>query len=320
MDTGSHLLFGVTLAGLAHLDPTIAENSTLATAIMASTVVGSHAPDFDTVVRLKGFTSYVKFHRGITHSLPALLIWPFLIAIPVGLTFQLMNEWTILYFWSFLAVTFHVFLDSLNLYGVQSLRPLTKKWIHADILSIFEPFLFMLHLFGLILWGVFHYDPGSVFIWVYLITFVYIGIRYFQHKYLVKKVFQRLDTKGICHVFPSFNWFFWRFVVEGENTFYTGKIEYNKVITEEMYQKNHKNPIIEATMETDGVRTFLNFAQRIHVSYQELQDGYEVHWSDVRFWHDRKLPFGVDVKLDQDLNVVKQRFGWRKKAWELPFV
>jgi hypothetical protein len=34
----------------------------------------------------------------------------------------------------------------------------------------------------------------------------------------------------------------------------------------------------------------------------------------------RKLPFGVDVMLDQDFNVLKQTLGWRKKLWEPPFV
>ncbi|MFC4768272.1 metal-dependent hydrolase [Effusibacillus consociatus] len=47
MDTGSHLLLGVTLAGLAQIDPAVAQNPSLAHALMVSTVVGSHAPDFD---------------------------------------------------------------------------------------------------------------------------------------------------------------------------------------------------------------------------------------------------------------------------------
>ncbi|WP_289137969.1 hypothetical protein [uncultured Brevibacillus sp.] len=79
--------------------------------------------------------------------------------------------------------------------------------------------------------------------------------------------------------------------------------------------QNHK-----ATVGVDGVRTFLGFAQRIHVTWKESQDGYEVVWSDVRFCYNRKLPFGVDVRLDRDLNVVHHQLGWRKKAWAPPFV
>lgn len=320
MDTGSHLLFGVTLAGLAHVDPAIAQNPVLASAILTGTLIGSHAPDFDTVVRLKGFSSYVRFHRGVTHSVPALLIWPLIISLPIAFLFHVMDDWSTLYLWSFIAVFFHVFLDSLNLYGVQSLRPFTKEWIHLDILAIFEPFLFFIHLLGTMLWIVYGINPGVLFTYVYVITFGYIGIRYVQHDLLMKKAMKAVGIKGVCHVFPSFHWFHWKYVIETEDQFLTGKIEYDKVISEDTYRKDEKNPVIEATLKTDGVRAFLGFAQRIHVTYKELQDGYEVHWSDVRFWHNRHLAFGVDVHLDRDLNVVKQKFGWRKKVWELPFV
>lgn len=75
MDTGSHLLLGVTLGGLAHLSPGVASDPVLAQAVMAATVIGSNAPDFDTVVRVKGQTTYIRYHRGVTHSIPALFLW-----------------------------------------------------------------------------------------------------------------------------------------------------------------------------------------------------------------------------------------------------
>jgi inner membrane protein len=73
-------------------------------------------------------------------------------------------------------------------------------------------------------------------------------------------------------------------------------------------------------MRTDGVRAFLHFAQRVHVSFTEKNDGYEVKWRDLRFCHNRKLPFGVDVQLDQNLNVIEDKIGWTKKSWDPPYV
>ncbi|GAX88875.1 metal-dependent hydrolase [Effusibacillus lacus] len=320
MDTGSHLLFGVTLAGLAHLDPSVAQNPALAQAVLAGTLIGSHAPDFDTVMRLKGYSHYIRYHRGITHSIPALFLWPALIAIPLAYGLGAEDSIATLYLWSLLAVVFHVFLDMFNSYGVQCFRPFTRKWIHLDILSIFEPFLFLLHLAGLLVWLEFDYQPGVVFTVVYAVTFGYIGLRALHHQFLVGAVKSKLKITGICHVVPSFHWFHWRFVVETDGGFHTGRIVYNRILTEERYSKENPNPIIEATKQTDGVRTFLAFAQRIHVTCRELQDGYEVSWSDVRFWYDSKLPFGVDVRLDRDLNVVSHSLGWRKRAWDPPFV
>ncbi len=320
MDTGSHLLFGVTLAGLAYVDPAVAQHHSLAQAILIGTVIGSHAPDFDTLVRLKGYSNYLKHHRGITHSIPALFIWPAIITLFLTMLTGFSTAIIHVYLWTLLAVVFHVFLDMLNSYGVQSLRPFSKKWIHLDILSIFDPFLALIHLSGAILWLGGGYDPADLFSAIYTITLIYIAVRSIAHYRCVQHVKRSLQQQGICHVLPSFHWFRWRFVMEGGDSFHTGRIVKKAVIVDDVFSKQERNTIIQASMGTDGVRAFLSFAQRIHVTYRVLQDGYEVRWSDVRFWYDHKLPFGVDVRLDSNLNVVNDSLGWRKKAWDPPFV
>jgi inner membrane protein len=320
MDTVTHLMLGATLAGLSYVDPAVAHNANLAQAVLMGTLIGSHAPDLDSVIRVKGFASYIKFHRGITHSVPALFVWPAIITMLLGNGFGLLVHWPVLFIWTFLAVAFHVFLDTMNSYGVQSARPFSKQWVHWDILAIFEPFLFLLHGTGLMMWLWLGYDPARLFPWIYTITFGYISLRSYQHRILMKRVSKTIAGTRICHVFPGFRWFHWSFVAELEDCYYTGKIVYHKLFIEEVYPKEERNAIIRATMGVDGVRAFLGFAQRIHVTCKKVKDGYEVSWSDVRFFQNRKLPFGVDVRLDQDMKVVSQKLGWRKKAWEPPFV
>jgi len=78
MDTASHILLGVTLGGLATIDPSVSDTGAAA-AVMMGTILASNAPDLDTVLRLRGMNSYIRHHRGITHSLPGLLIWPVLV-------------------------------------------------------------------------------------------------------------------------------------------------------------------------------------------------------------------------------------------------
>lgn len=320
MDTATHLMFGATLAGLSYVDPSVTQDVNLAHAVLLGTLIGSHAPDLDSVLRVKGFTSYIKYHRGITHSVPALFVWPAIISLMLGSGFGLLDHLPVLFLWTFFAVAFHVFLDTLNSYGVQSARPFSKRWVHWDILAIFEPFLFLLHGAGLIMWLFLGFDPAKLFLWIYIVTFGYIFLRSWQHRVLLQMVSKKLSGIKVCHVFPSFSWFHWKLVVELEDRFYTGKIVYRHIIIEEVYPKEERNAIIQATMGVDGVRAFLGFAQRIHVTCKELKDGYEVSWSDVRFFQDRKLPFGVDVQLDREMKVVSQKIGWRKKAWDPPFV
>lgn len=319
MDTGTHILLGLTLGGLAYLDPTVSQNPTLAEGLLIGTIIGSNVPDIDTIVRVKGYDSYIKHHRGLTHSMLALIIWPVILALPIMYNYHLFDYWGTLYTWILIAATLHVVLDLLNSYGVQVLQPYSKEWIHFDIISIFDPFIFTMHLIGAFLWLILNFEPGKLFLAIYLITLIYILLRITQHHFLVRRVKQKLDLVGVYHVVPTFNWFYWRFIIEVEDKFCTGQVAYNKIILESIYTKEERNRIIEATMQTDGVRTFLSFAQRIHVTWKELQDGYYVSWSDVRFWYNKKLPFGVDIVLDKNLNVVNEKVGWRKKTWSPPY-
>jgi inner membrane protein len=320
MDTGSHLLFGATLAGLAMLSPLAAAEPQVAQAVLMATLIGSHAPDLDTVVRLKGYSAYIRIHRGVTHSLPALFLWPLLLALPIAWGFGVMEAWPLLYAWTFAAVAFHVFLDWFNVYGVQCFRPLSKRWHHLDVLTLFEPTLFGLHAAGLLLWIFTDLPPGPMFGYIYAATFAYIAIRTFQHEYMVRVVKQQLQLEGTCHVVPSLNWFRWQFVLETERFFYTGVLTGLTVRVKDVYAKDASNPVVEAAKTADAVTAFLQFAQRIHVKCRQEQDGYVVEWRDVRFWHNHKLPFGVDVELDHNLNVVSSRLGWSKKAWDPPYV
>ncbi|MFD0682455.1 MULTISPECIES: metal-dependent hydrolase [unclassified Paenibacillus] len=320
MDTGSHLLFGATLAGLAMLDPVIAQDPGLSHAILTATLIGSHAPDFDSFTRLRGYSAYIRFHRGITHSLPAMLLWPLLITVPVAAMFGVWPYASLLFIWSLAAVVFHIALDWFNAYGVQCFRPISNKWSHLDFMSLFDPFLFSIHGIGLLVWIVTEFSPGMLFLCIYGISIAYIVVRAIQHRQMIAKVRNKLQLDGNCQVIPGLSWFRWQFVMETPLLFYIGTIRGKEIVVEDVYSKDETNEAIRATLSTDGVRAFLYFAQRVHVSCKERQDGYMVEWRDVRFWHNHKLPFGVDIQLDHNLQVVDQCLGWRKKTWEPPFV
>ncbi|KIL40158.1 hydrolase [Gordoniibacillus kamchatkensis] len=319
MDTGSHLLFGATLAGLAALQPEVAHSPVLAHAVLTATLLGSHAPDFDSFIRLKSYAAYVRHHRGLTHSLPAVAVWPFALGVPIALLFGVWAQLTTVVLWAMAAVVFHIALDWLNAYGVQCFRPLSRRWHHLDVLALFEPPLFALHGAGLLLWAFGAVRPGPVFLAVYALTFVYIAIRGWQHACIVSKVKRSLGQDGVCHIVPSLWLFHWQFY-EAEYCFYNGTVRNGRVEVRDVFAKERNHPAIQATLGTDGVRAFLHFAQRVHVKLTERHDGYVVQWRDMRFWYNHKLPFGVDVKLDRELNVVSDTLGWTKKAWDPPYV
>ena len=59
MDTGTHIVMGIALGGLAMIDPVVANHSVTATAVMAGTIIGSQAPDVDTVLKLRNKAMYI---------------------------------------------------------------------------------------------------------------------------------------------------------------------------------------------------------------------------------------------------------------------
>lgn len=79
MDTGTHIVMGLALGGIATLDPAVTANPATTHAVLFGTLIGSQAPDLDTILKLRNNANYIKNHRGITHSIPAVLLWPLLI-------------------------------------------------------------------------------------------------------------------------------------------------------------------------------------------------------------------------------------------------
>jgi len=324
MDTASHVLVGVTLAGLAAAsDPAAAGSPAVLHAVMTATVVGSNAPDLDVLVRMKGKAAYIRAHRGVTHSLPALPVWAVSIGLSMAYVFGIPGEaWTIM-LWSFVAVVCHVGLDLLNAYGVQCLRPITRKWLHLDVLCLFDPYLFGLHLFAAAGWLTGLLPPAPTFIVVYAASFLYMGWRFAARRRAVLRLRDAGYASEGLTLLPNLNGHVWHFAAETEHCYVTGRLDGGRLSPGASYPRRwdvDMHPAVKATLETDGVRAIRLFAERLHVQCKEHAEGYEVTWADIRFWHDHRLPFRTDVLLDRDMNVIRDRLGWHKKSWEPPFV
>ncbi|MFC4101105.1 metal-dependent hydrolase [Paenibacillus xanthanilyticus] len=323
MDTGSHLLFGLTLAGLAAVDPHVAAHPELLPAMVSATMIGSHAPDFDSFMRLKGKAAYIRTHRGVTHSLPAPIVWALLIGCGSAAIFDQWSFLPTLVLWTFAAVCFHIALDLLNGYGVQCLRPFSRKWWHLDALCLFDPYLFALHTVSAIAWLFLDVAPAPLFAVSYGLTALYIIWRLAVHGRTMRIVRGVYPSAGTISLLPSLSGRVWQFTAEMGNSFRMGKVRDGIIIEEAVMPKTPEDslpPQARATLGTDVVRTFLGFADRIHVNVSPVAEGYEVVWSDVRFWTNNKMPFGTAVTLDPQLNVLRERIGWDKKTWEPPHV
>ncbi|AZN41971.1 metal-dependent hydrolase [Paenibacillus albus] len=325
MDTGSHLLFGTTLAGLSLVDPTVSSHPDLLYAVLAATLLGSHAPDFDSVMRLKGGSAYLRNHRGLTHSLPAPLVWAPLIGLPIAWLFGVL-EWSwIVILWAFIAVCFHITLDLFNAYGVQCLRPVTRRWLHLDVLCLFDPYLFAMHAVAVALWiADASPNPARMFLLVYALTLIYMLWRLLVSRSVIRSLCRAYQVSPVqITLTPTLFGTKWQFVIDTGDAFIKGNLNSKVVHEEAILHKRSSERLAaaaEATIDVDGVQAFHYLAACIHVDVKEHADGYLVTWSDVRFWHKKHTPFTAAVRLDRNLNVIHERVGWNKKMWEPPFV
>lgn len=148
MDPVCHTLVGATLsrAGLDRL-------TRRATGAL---MLAANAPDVDILALFVGRN--LEWRRGVTHGIPALLVWPFIIAAAVWLWDRVRRppgrapvSVPGLLAISALGAASHPFLDYLNVYGMRWLMPLRDQWFYGDSVFIVDPWLYL--VLGMGLWG-----------------------------------------------------------------------------------------------------------------------------------------------------------------------
>ncbi|TDQ33749.1 metal-dependent hydrolase [Aureibacillus halotolerans] len=328
MDTGTHLVMGIALGGLATLDPVVASSPLTAQTVLIATIIGSQIPDIDTVLKLKNNATYIKHHRGITHSLFALVLWTLL------LTGTLLAIWPQtdalhLLLWTGLAVGLHVFVDIFNAYGTQALRPFTKKWIALGMINTFDPVIFTVHLAGIAVWVSGWYPPQVVFSTMYGLLIFYYVYRYLQKRTLVRKVHQRFTDVLDVNVSPSMRVNLWHLAITTKHEHIVAKYSDHSIKVLDSFARKplpKENEYFTKALEHPDVVSFRSFSPVYRWELRKYQTYYEIRFIDLRYWSKGHYPFVAMVCFDQDKNCVGSFTGWvfsekklQKKVSPLPF-
>lgn len=310
MDTGTHVVMGIALGGLATIDPFVSEGSLTAQAVMIGTIVGSQAPDLDTILKLKNNAKYIRNHRGITHSIPAIILWPLLIT---GAIYAFVPEVNLLHLWiwTFLAVILHVFVDIFNAYGTQALRPFSKKWVALGVINTFDPFIFFSHIVALIIWR-YGADPGFTFLILYGIIFIYYLMRFYAKNVVINAVKEKIEDTTEITISPTYRFNHWHLAVTTKTKFYVARAFKDQVKILDVYEKVPvpENTVMEAAQKDDNLSAFLSFSPVYRWEVDEYNDHYEVRFIDLRYRSKGYYPFVAVVQLDEDLNIVSSYTGW----------
>ncbi|MBU8908870.1 metal-dependent hydrolase [Desertibacillus haloalkaliphilus] len=310
MDTGTHVVMGIAIGGLATLDPVVANDPIVRQTVMIGAIIGSQAPDFDTILKLRNNAVYIRNHRGVTHSIPAVMLWPLLITGGIAL-FEPETNLLHLWLWTFLAVILHVFVDIFNAYGTQALSPFNKKWIALGVINIFDPFIFITHLIAIVLWR-YGADPGLTFLTLYIMLIFYYIWRFKARNNVIAHA-QRLASDA-THIFisPTFKWNQWHLVIRTPEIMQVAESRNHTINFFESYpfEPIPNIPIIEAAKKDSNLAAFLSFSPAYRWEVEEKEDYHEVRFIDLRYRSKGHYPFVAIVQLDDDYNIISSYTGW----------
>ncbi|WP_339216779.1 metal-dependent hydrolase [Ornithinibacillus sp. FSL M8-0202] len=310
MDTGTHIVMGVALAGLATLDPAVSNDPVLFNAVLVGTIIGSHAPDFDTVLKLRNNATYIRHHRGVTHSVPAVITWGILIATIIHLFVPQANFWH-LWGWTALAVFLHVFVDIFNAYGTQAFRPFTNKWIALGFINTFDPYIFTLHVAGIVAW-VLGANPGITFLIIYAVIILYYTKRYMEKKEIVKTIHEFIPDTTEIATSPTIKQNYWRVAITTPTNFYVGIVEDGHIEIVDEFEKVPlpNSPIIDIAMQDKNISAFLSFSPIYRWEISAYDDYTELRFIDLRYRSKTFYPFVAVVQINNDHEIISSYTGW----------
>jgi len=311
MDTGTHLVMGIALGGLSLVDPVVAGSSATFAAVLTGTIAGSQAPDVDTVLKLRNNAVYIRHHRGITHSIPAVILWPIGITAILALIFQDANVLH-LWLWTFLAVFLHVFVDIFNAYGTQAFRPFSRKWVALGVINTFDPYIFGIHCVGIALW-ILGLNPAKLFTTMYLIIIGYYILRYFVQQSVKNAVRKTIPDAEVIIVAPTMRFFIWRVAAKSKTHYYVGRAFGRSINIYDKFKIRPlpRTPLVEKALSDPNLSAFLSFSPIYHWDISELENGLtEVRLIDLRYRSNERYPFVAVAHLDEDLNIVTSYTGW----------
>jgi inner membrane protein len=306
-------------------------------------VLAAEAPDVDVIGGFWGRAVGFEHHRGFTHSFVGVPIVATVVVSFVYLTWRLRGRktrdpnlpprWGLLFAYACLAGLSHILLDFTNNYGVRPFWPFSERWYSWDIVFIFEPVMFGLLLLGLVVPLIFSLidkeigarrrgPRGRIGATVALLGVVLMwGVRDYNHRRAVNaleaRTYREVDPIRVSAYPAIVNPFKWYGVVETPAFFALAPVdslspEVDPEGVMNIHYKPEETPVTLAAKKSYAGRVFLDWAQYPVTETEVLEDGYIVHFQDLRYLqipsalrrNDSRRTLGMAVRVDRNLQVV----------------
>lgn len=330
-----------TLTGLALSQAGLNRKTRFATLAL---VVGANLPDVDLLTRFAGAATYLKYHRGIAHSLLGVVVLGALLAgiiyhfgrkaAPKKSAPPLNGHWLLAI--SLMATSSNLLLDFTNSYGVRPFLPFSGRWYAWDIMFILDPLLLALMAVGLGVSMLLRlvseevgarkpaFRGGAIFALCSLALLC--GIRDFAHRRVLgmldSHTYAQEDPRRVGAFPRPLNPFEWIGVVETDSAFHVlaANALHDDVDAERtrVFHKAESSPALDAAMKTRTAALFLDFARFPWAQVLETDDGFKVTLQDLRYASltPERRGFRVDIELDKNLHVRSESLRFSAEARE----
>lgn len=270
MDYVTHALSGFVLG------KTISKNRIILLIILVSSLI----PDIDVLLRFHSKELFLIYHRGITHGVLALFLFPFLPAVVFYKKIGFLRT----YIASFLGYALHLFLDLTTQYGTKILSPFDWNFYSLSLAFIVDPYVLVPLLLAVL--SSIKLKKQAKFLYIFSMIFIvlYIGTK----AYLKAEARDFLKQKIEAHqyrVYPLPNDFLrWWFVAKYSDEYITGFVDLftKRVYAEERYKTKNHSAIIKSK-ETASVKAFLSFAKHSVAELRHEGDTTLVVWRELSY-------------------------------------
>lgn len=302
MDPITHGIVGLAVASFT------GETAALTNPYAVGSLLGAIIPDGDIIMQIKGHYSYLKNHRGVSHSVPFSFLYAGAITLLLSLLYPEASLLK-LFIYAFFGSMSHLILDITNSYGAKLLWPFSKKRFTIDLLLVYDPLLIMFSLAIIIptLRALIHPVLTIALFASYLIFRSRMKIHV---KKIIKENMDNEDEIVLIRVLPSMIGLLkWHFVLKLSNKKIVGEVNILprsfKIID---VMENLDNQLYNAVINTKIAEFFGEFTPIFHINCKKIMDGYEFSFTDLRYYMAKDFLHHATAILDENFLLVSSLF------------
>ncbi|MDS1029354.1 metal-dependent hydrolase [Bacillota bacterium LX-D] len=300
MDPITHALVGLGIGGFSGIP------FSLTNPVYLGASLGAMAPDLDILYQLKGDITYLKHHRGFSHSLPGI----FLLSVGISIFIYLINpslHFSAILLWTFLGTLSHGVLDILNSYGSKIFWPFSNKMWTVNLINAVDPIVLII-----LVTMTFFQKAGYSSVFGLAAFGGYLLIRYIVATRVNKLLQRKYPEVEKITVMPSLIKFWcWDCLVETnqqiiftEFNSFTSKL----VVKRELPKEQTTNLLIKKALDSKIGKMFREFTPHLYVLSKEGSKGYLVKFFDLRFYLKHDFLHSATVLFNQRQEMLEQVF------------